>query len=95
MGRDVFLWLHFIRHGHFAERFGDDALNVCKAADDFETNAYVAVGDARLDGARQIVSHRVPDRIALRISRKLYRWIRDNIKTQLLRGHSRRNRQIG
>ena len=41
-----------VARGDFAERFGDDALNVCEAADDFEADADVAISDAGLDRLR-------------------------------------------
>lgn len=94
MWRRVFLRPHFIRDGHFAERFGDDAFDVGKAAGDFETNADVSIRDSRLDRARQIISLRIPNRIAPWFSRKLYSRIRDGLETQFLRSHGRLNQDV-
>lgn len=95
MRRSGLLWLHFVCHGHFAERLGHYAFNVRKAADDLQAYAYVAVSDAGLNGARQVFSLCFPNRIAFGLSRKLDGRVWHDLKMQFPGGHSRRYCHIG
>lgn len=78
-----------VARGEFAERLGDDAVDVCEDARDAKRDADVAIGYSGLNLLREVLALRLPHGIAARLARELDLRVWNLLEAQRVGRHVR------